>query len=87
MQGEGSLQIHQQQLINSARQLLEHTEPIRNAAKREAENLGHLVSVSCFRRLFLYYSEVGYRDRFDVIVLEKECEFFWIIVLLCLVFP
>lgn len=44
IRGDGSLQMYQQQLINCARQLLEHIEPIRNAAKGEAENLGHLVS-------------------------------------------
>jgi len=43
-QSEGSLQSYQEMVINSARQLLEHIEPIRNAAKGEAENLGHLVS-------------------------------------------
>ena len=41
---DGTLQSYQDMVLNSARQLLEHIDPIRNAAKGEAENLGHLVS-------------------------------------------
>ena len=41
----GSVQSYQEHVANSARQLLEHIDPIRNAAKSEPETLGHLVSV------------------------------------------
>jgi len=44
MHADGSLQSYQEMLINSARQLLEHIDPIRNAAKGEAESLGHLIT-------------------------------------------
>ena len=39
----GSLQSYQEQVLNSARQLLDHIEPIRTASKGEGENLPHLV--------------------------------------------
>jgi len=39
----GSLQSYQEQMLNSARQLLDHINPIRTAAKGEGENLPHLV--------------------------------------------
>ena len=47
----GSLQNFQEQTLSSARQLLEHMDPIRMAAKGETENLAHLVS-----SLFLYHT-------------------------------
>jgi len=39
----GSLQSYQEQVLNSARQLLDHIEPIRTASKGEGDNLPHLV--------------------------------------------
>jgi talin len=39
----GSMQTFQEQTLSSARQLLEHVDPIRSAAKGETENLAHLV--------------------------------------------
>ena len=41
----GSLQSYQEQVLNSARQLLDHIDPIRTAAKGEGDNLPHLVRV------------------------------------------
>jgi talin len=43
----GSVQTFQEQTLNNARQLLEHIDPIRMAAKGEADNLAHLVSSAC----------------------------------------
>jgi talin len=42
--GAGSMQSYQEQVLSSARQLLEHIDPIRSAAKGETENLAHLVN-------------------------------------------
>ncbi|KAK7491087.1 hypothetical protein BaRGS_00017651, partial [Batillaria attramentaria] len=39
-----SLKGFQEQMINSAREILDHIDDIRQAAKQEPENLGHLVS-------------------------------------------
>ena len=39
----GSVQSYQEQVLNSARQLLDHIDPIRMAAKGEGDNLPHLV--------------------------------------------
>lgn len=44
---DGSLRSFQEQTIASARQLMEHINPIRNAAKGEAENLGHRACTVC----------------------------------------
>ena len=41
---ENSFQGFQDQMMNAAREILESIEPIRNAAKQEAEKLGYLVS-------------------------------------------
>ena len=42
----GSLQSYQEQVLNSARQLLDHIDPIRSAAKGEGDNLPHLVLIT-----------------------------------------
>jgi len=39
----GSIQSYQEQVLNSARQLLDLIDPLRTAAKGEADNLPHLV--------------------------------------------
>lgn len=51
----GSIQAFQEQTLSSARQLLEHVDPIRLAAKGEADNLAHLVRKCCYQQIYISY--------------------------------
>ncbi|ESO89699.1 hypothetical protein LOTGIDRAFT_218488 [Lottia gigantea] len=62
-QNEKSLKAFQEQLINSAREILEKIDFVRNAAKREPENLGHLSTTIASYFEPLAYSAIGTASR------------------------
>ncbi|XP_055955771.1 talin-2-like isoform X4 [Patella vulgata] len=62
-QSEKSLAAFQEQMINSAREILEKIDFVRNAAKREPENLGHLITTITSYFEPLSYSAIGTASR------------------------